>query len=477
MTGTDRFVSRTPTGSAGRSHRSARRAAVAVPGAGDGIRRRFEEPVIEEDDIATPAIDAHLHYDAGIAPTVHSGCPPASPVPFPMPSQPAPAPCERAARADAPTPATRPDPGSTGTMTANEGAMTPPGSACTAYGLEFRSEISVPFRPVSPGGRPDVTIRFGTVPESLPAAAAEGRPWQAVPGAYRLDVDGVARYFVTEGREIVIEPMVGDEAAVRTFLLGSVLAACLQQRGILTVHASAIETATGAVLFAGASGAGKSTLLAALVDRGYPMLADDVTGVVLDGDRPVALPAFPAVRLWADAVEALDWRARTAGRVRDELDKFVAPVECFRPAALPIRAVFTLRSHNRETIEIESTPPGTAVELLLRYTYRKRCVRALGRQAEQFRIVTALARQVPLSRVTRPVYPLLVSTLADRIEGSLRADAAIPPTGAITAPDHRPGGIVTARRWMAEACGTTPTCRAVHDWLTLLGYPPSPTLN
>ena len=74
-------------------------------------------------------------------------------------------------------------------------------------------------------------------------------------------------------------------------------AALLQQRGVMTLHASAIETQAGAVLFAGPSGIGKSSLAAALVERGNTMLADDVTGVVLDAaGRPVALSAFPVAR-------------------------------------------------------------------------------------------------------------------------------------------------------------------------------------
>ena len=306
-----------------------------------------------------------------------------------------------------------------------EGGITAHGDCYTAYGLEFRSAIAVPFRPVTPTREPDVTVRIGPVPKTLNAIGHAGRRWQAVPGAYLLNMDGVARYLVLEGREIVVEPTGGDEADLRTFLLGSVLAACLQQRGILTLHASAVETEAGAVLFAGSSGAGKSTLLAALVDRGYRMLADDVTGIVLNaGGRPAALPAFPALRLWMDAVEALDWRAKIGARVRQELEKFEAPVERFRPSPLPVRAVFTLSSHNRNTIEIESVPAGAAFELLLRYTYRKRCVRAIGGQLEHFRIATALARRTPLSRVTRPDWPFRPGAVADAIEQRLRADPA-----------------------------------------------------
>ena len=295
------------------------------------------------------------------------------------------------------------------------------GDACTAYGLRFRSEVPVPFRPAPPDGTPDVVIRIGSVPRTLNGLATPRLPWQAVPGAFLLEVDGVARYLARGGDEIVVEPTGGNETDVATFLLGSVLAACLQQRGIVTLHASAVETADGAVLFAGSSGAGKSTLAATLVDRGYRMLADDVTGVVIEGGRPVALSAFPAVRLWADAVESLEWRGRAGARVRDDLEKYITPVERFRSLPLPVRAVFTLGSHNRDTIEFEAAPPGTAVDALLRYTYRKRFMRAMEHGLEHFGAVTALARGTPLFRVTRPMWPFLPAALADAIERHLRA--------------------------------------------------------
>ena len=331
--------------------------------------------------------------------------------------------------------------------------MSTPASHYAAYGLCIRSEIALPFRAASPNGEPDVTIRFGRTPETLGASGERYALWQSMPGAYLLDADGTARYLVTGGREIVVEPTGGGDAAVSAFLLGSVLAACLQQRDIVTLHASAIETAGGAVLFAGVSGSGKSTLLAALVDRGYTMLADDVTGVVLGADgRPMALPAFPCVRLWADAVDALAWQARTRGKVRDELEKYLAPVERFRTQPLAVGAVFTLASHNRAEFEIEPASRGGAFRELLRYTYRMKFLRGLGRQHDHFRTVGVLARQVPLARVKRPAHPFRLDALTDEIEQRLRAsrtgdadDPHVPAEGSREAGD---------RRMRAEAAGT-----------------------
>ena len=299
------------------------------------------------------------------------------------------------------------------------------GTMLTAFGLRFRSEVPVPFLPAPRDGTPDVVIRLGAVPRVPDVPAMPHGAWQAAPGVFHLDVDDVARYLVREGREVLVEPAGGSEADVTAFLLGSVLGACLQQRGILTLHASAVETAAGAMLFAGTSGAGKSTLAATLVDRGYRMLADDVTGVLVGGVRPVALSAFPVLRLRADAVELLEWRERTSARVlRGDLEKYVAPVERFRASPLPVHAAFTLHRHERDTVEIEAVPPGAALRMLLRHTYRRRFVHAMECGREHFGAVSALVRRMPLFRVARPARPFPPAALADALEPYLRAAAA-----------------------------------------------------
>ena len=229
----------------------------------------------------------------------------------------------------------------------------------------------------------------------------------------------------------MVEPTGGSDGAVQGFLLGSALAACLQQRGIVTLHASAVETGAGAVLCAGPSGSGKSTLLAALVERGYRMLADDVTGVFLDGGgRPTALPAFPCARLWADAVDRIGCQAQARDTVWDGREKYCVPVERFCTAPLVLDAVFTLAAHDRRDFSFESLAPAAALRNLVRHTYRKRFLRGLlpGRQRDYFRTLQALGRCVPLIRVRRPAHAFRIDALADEVErrlpvrGPARAD-------------------------------------------------------
>ena len=317
----------------------------------------------------------------------------------------------------------------------------------TAYGLHVRSPFALPFFSSLSGlphREPDVTVRIGAAPASLPAPADRHGLWESAPGAFLLDVPGVARYRVTDGRDVLVEPRGGGDHEVGVFLTGPVFAALLQQRGVVTLHAGAIETGAGAVLFAGRPGAGKSSLIAALVGRGYAMLADDVTGVVPDGGgRPVALPTFPGLRLWANVLDELAWPRQSLERVRPELEKYLAPVERYHPAPLAVRAVFRLTFGDGDGVEIETLPAAGAFAWLLKSVYRGKFLRGLGQSPTHFRTVAGLARRVPVMRVARPLRlpPFRIDALADRVEEYLREggpaassarDRRTPPAGQVS---------------------------------------------
>ena len=303
----------------------------------------------------------------------------------------------------------------------------------TAYGLHFRSALVLPFSPLSgpPAGEADVTVRFGPTPAATPRPhdrhtmkpVERGITWEASPGSFLMHVPGLSRYYVTAGRDIVIEPCGGSAHAVSTFLTGTVLAALLQQRGLVTFHASAVATGTGAVLFAGKSTLGKSSLLAALIERGYAAMGDDVTAVEVDAaGKPRALAAFPSIRLWADTLDALGWRDSPKKRVQEGSEKYQVPVEWFSPTPQPLRAFYILLSEPRQHIGAERVPLRQVFKQLHEYTYRKRARYGLGQQTTHFRTLVAMAKNVPVFRVTRPTHPFLLDALADRIDAHLRGE-------------------------------------------------------
>src|SRR5215213_168075 len=154
----------------------------------------------------------------------------------------------------------------------------------TVFGLRVRSALELPELFQAKGeGEPDVRIETGSIdaPESAPGLSARD-------GGLLLTVADAGRFLISQGRTIRVEALNGvDPRNVRLFLLGSAFGALLHQRGLLPLHANAIEVDGTAVAFMGASGAGKSTLAAWFHDRGYRIIADDVCVVRFD-DRGTA---------------------------------------------------------------------------------------------------------------------------------------------------------------------------------------------
>ena len=197
-----------------------------------------------------------------------------------------------------------------------------------AFGLNIDSELLLPDMPKI-SGTTDVVIQYGPVPEAIPDASLVGVRYQATPRAFLLRVDGIASYYVKNGRAIIIEPENGvAEEEIRLFLLGSVMGGLLYQRGILPLHASAVEVDGGAVLFMGPSSIGKSTLAGGFQEKGYPLLADDVCGANLNGHKIAQVaPGFPWLKLWGDALKRFKRDESGLSRVRlnPDFDKFFVP--------------------------------------------------------------------------------------------------------------------------------------------------------
>ena len=98
----------------------------------------------------------------------------------------------------------------------------------TAFGLNIASCIPCPE--LSPGvGTPDVVVRYGAVPKSLDPTRSSGSSYEANPDHLFFSIDGVAKYVVSKGREILIDRAeTAEDSEVRLFLLGSAFGALLR---------------------------------------------------------------------------------------------------------------------------------------------------------------------------------------------------------------------------------------------------------
>jgi hypothetical protein len=243
-----------------------------------------------------------------------------------------------------------------------------------------------------------VTIRWANTTANRLAPLEDGR-FNVEPGRFRLDVAGVARYSVEDGRRIEIDPLPESPAEkIRLFLMGSAIGALLYQRGLFPLHGSAVETRWGAMIFVGFRGAGKSTLAAEFYRRGYRLLCDDVCAIDKSPLGPRVLPALPHLRLCADAYERI---GRPAG-ARFDVDKYVLPLgESYCPVARPLTAVHILAEHDEELPQFERMRGLERVRSLLQNLYRPQYLTGQGAFRDLMRMAATIAEKSTVATISR----------------------------------------------------------------------------
>jgi len=81
-------------------------------------------------------------------------------------------------------------------------------------------------------------------------------------------------------------------------------------------------------------------IAAALAQRGYRLITDDVCAITLTADGvPIVHPDGRQLKLWAQAIEKLELEGVRGGRVRGSLEKFYVEPREATTEALPLGAV------------------------------------------------------------------------------------------------------------------------------------------
>ncbi len=292
-----------------------------------------------------------------------------------------------------------------------------------AFGLTLLSEIEFPNLPVLENeANAQVWIGPGTLPENLPGAKVSKRYFQASQGKLLVRVKDLGRFLIEDGQRITFETGDGFKATnLRLALINLGLSVILHQRGVLTLHASAVATPNGAVLFCGERRAGKSTLAAGLRQRGWPLVCDDKAALYLDeNQRVTVIPSFPELRLWKDAMQQLQISAEHAEKTPDS-DKFnLGLTNGFQREALPLRAIYHLKPANTEQITIRAINGMEKFQVVKQNTYTNQFLKGLGLLPEHFSLASAVAAQIPVYRVSRPNQSNQLEALIDQINAELR---------------------------------------------------------
>ncbi|MBA4848793.1 serine kinase [Emticicia sp. BO119] len=293
-----------------------------------------------------------------------------------------------------------------------------------AYGLSIATDISFPELFVIPfTAAPDVSVSIGKVPAHL-LEKTKDHPLNIFisPTEYLLPLGTIAHYYAANGNEVIIEPLPdADEKSIRLFFLSNAMAAILYQRRLVPMHASAIYTNDGIVLFMGDSGVGKSTTVATLQAKGHRIFSDDICVPVQEDGILKAFAAYPMMKLWKDTFEKVDLgNYNEENRIRPELEKYHKSfAESFDIQSQPIKCIFIIEkdsSLNTDLVRFVSIQGIEAFKHLQYYAYRLFYIEEMGLKKLYFELLSKLSGQIPVVLVSRPADNTTFYNLTDTIE-------------------------------------------------------------
>lgn len=293
-----------------------------------------------------------------------------------------------------------------------------------AYGLTIRVPFACPaLTPADAdcvAAAADVLVRERPVPRRLSTPWAGEASWDAAPGLFLLRGGPQAGRFLVEAGDVTFECNSGcNDARLARHFTDQVLAAVLRHRGLLVLHANAVEAPDGVIVIAGESGTGKSTTLAALLDRGCRMLSDDVTALRPGGAAgSVEVPPGAAqTHLTEDAAENLGYLVDPAQLQPWRRMKAAVPThDGMASRAGRLRALYVLRLSRGDDVVAAEANGSDKFRTLQECMYGPMFTEE---HPALFPLMSTVVNTVPFFRLERPAGRWSVSEVADAILGSV----------------------------------------------------------
>jgi hypothetical protein len=220
----------------------------------------------------------------------------------------------------------------------------------------------------------------------------------AVQKVGRFDVVGGKRIRITAARS-------ADLVAVRVYLLGSAMGAILHQRGVVPIHAGAVEKDGKVFAFSGAQGIGKSTLAACLSRSGFRVVCDDVLPLDrIDRSGVSIRPSLEFVKLLPDAEQAISGFHAPLETINRLTGKRYYQIEGADTSMLDLTALYFLQAQeDLEDVQIDETPPLDMVNRFMTNIYRPNLAVILKRERQMIQAAVAFQKEVRCFTVSRPL--------------------------------------------------------------------------
>ena len=238
---------------------------------------------------------------------------------------------------------------------------------------------------------------------------------------FEYRVEGIANYFVKDGRCIMIQPLGEDWSSILLYLYSNCMAALLIQRDLIPFHVSGIIDPIGGVwLFAAPSGVGKSTIAIKLKERGFDIFTDDTALIFMKGGNCMAIPSYPMIKVWKSSLENQSvFSENEAAQIRADVEKFgIFYHNDFKDEPKKINGIIFIEEKGDDVL-IEQISGIQGMQRLRDNVYRGEWVTRMRKDKSQFQLLSAIAKSVHFWSAKRPVFTPSFDLFSDAIDNQI----------------------------------------------------------
>lgn len=183
----------------------------------------------------------------------------------------------------------------------------------------------------------------------------------------------------------------------------------LEMRGILCIHANAIETERGVIGIIAPSQTGKTTLTAALAVRGMGMMSDDMMAIHKTTEGLKVFPGWPQVRMWPEVAQHFVRDIETLQRVHHRFEKRIVESGTqselrFSSKSGRLKRLYLLdrTDSNDSEIRIEQLSASESMIVLLQNSMLADAYRSLNVEKDRLDRLASMLESVEIKRITYP---------------------------------------------------------------------------
>ena len=177
------------------------------------------------------------------------------------------------------------------------------------------------------------------------------------------------------------------------------------------------------MIFAGISGSGKSTLATAFAQRGYLVLADEISVITFCRQGiPQLLPAGGQRKLWRAAARKLGQSGDVGRAIRVELEKSYRSVTQREAKLLTVHCLYILQAAQVEQVTLQPLEGIAKLAPIQSNLYQPQLPAELQQRNALLQQLAQLANQVDVQLLTRPRQHFAVDQLVALLEADWQRD-------------------------------------------------------